>query len=557
MSADVEAYLSAHPLTQELPSPVRRRLTALASVVELAAGEVLVKQRDPGDAAYLIVQGRLTASVDGVDVGVVRPGETVGEMALLTGDPRSATVTARRASLAVRLGADDFVGVLADHPEVYRSLTQMLIGRLDRTLSGAQAGAGYGKVISISSHQPELGSALADHLLDCFSDQGVRAVLTSDDPEALRRLEVDHEAVIVTASVDRLARRARAFDKSVLVVDGRHPPQSTDHRPATDVVVVHHDDVVVPAGTHGYIDAAASIRHHHLRLGRADDGARFCRRLLDRERVLVLGGGGARGLAHLGTYRALSEAGVDIDAVVGVSAGALFAACIALDWSPEQAVERSTAILVDAGRLIDFTVPLVAISSGRRITEAIKNGYGPTVDLEDLWRPMTCVSADLSTLSARQHDTGRLWRALRASVAVPGVFPPLIEDDAILVDGGVVENLPVTRARALYPGATIISSEVGRRSEALSVDLPGDGIVGGWRSTWERLGRRRRTPSMVSLLYRLTALGGGATDNATGDIHITPNLEGIGIFDFAHGREAIEAGYQATKVALAESDLSS
>ena len=157
-------------------------------------------------------------------------------------------------------------------------------------------------------------------------------------------------------------------------------------------------------------------------------------------------------------------------------------------------------------------MPLVALSSGRRITEAIQEGYGSAVNLEDLWRPMTCVSADLSTLSVRQHERGRLWRALRASVAVPGVFPPLVEDDAILVDGGVVDNLPVARARSLYPGATIISSEVGRRNEALRVDMPGDGIVGGWRSTWDRVGRRRQTPSIVSLLYRLTALGGGATE---------------------------------------------
>jgi NTE family protein len=292
-----------------------------------------------------------------------------------------------------------------------------------------------------------------------------------------------------------------------------------------------------------------------VRAGRAGDIERLARRLLGREYVLVLGGGGARGLAHLGTYRALVEAGIPIDVVAGVSAGSLFAAGIAMDRSPDEAEELSLELLVDAGSLVDLTIPTVALSSGRRITERIQHAFGPETDMEDLWRPMFCVSADLTTLTAVVHRTGPLWRAIRATVGVPGVFPPLVEGEAVLVDGGVIDNLPVQRARRLYPRATIIASDVGRRHEQLRHNLPDDGIVPGWRSAWHRVVRRHRTPGLVTLLYRLTALGSGGDPGARGDIHIEHRLDGIGMFDFPKARPAIRAGYEQASAVLSATRL--
>ncbi|MGF1597186.1 MAG: patatin-like phospholipase family protein [Acidimicrobiales bacterium] len=560
---DPAEVLAGHPLTASLPLEVRARLAVGARMRALAPGEVLVEEGSPGDAAFLIVTGRLTASVGGRAVGTIGRDETVGEMSLITGAPRSATVTARRPSVVLVVRSADFAAVLADHPEAHRSLTRQLVARLDNTLRGRGDAAGHAAVMAVVGGDDPAVVPVVDVLVSALADGGADvARLGADRLDELAGLEVDHDVVVVAVPRADVATLVPLFDRVVAVARiGAAPAHLPDG--LTDLIVVHPDRTVVPAGTRRLLRPALAptpldadpLAHHHLRLGSTVDAARLARRLLGRERVLVLGGGGARGMAHLGAYRAVHEAGIELDAVVGVSAGAIFAACIALDWSPEEAVERSSAILIDAGRLVDFTAPLVALSSGRRVTEAIQNGFGIDVDLEDLWRPLMCLSADLTTLTVRYHRRGPLWRALRASVAVPGVFPPLIEGEAVLVDGGVVDNLPVTPARLLYPGATIISSDVGRRNEPMmTVELPPDGIVSGWRSLWHRVGRRRQTPTLVKLLYRLTALGGGAADLVEGDIHVCHELEGVGMFDFARARPAIEAGYQQTRAVLAADD---
>ncbi len=585
-TAEIASMLAAHPLTEPLDDAARRTLSSLAEVVDLESGEVLVRQGDPGDAAYLVIAGRLVATVDGRDMGMVGRGETVGEMALITGEARSATITARRWTRTLRLGAEDFAGVVAAHPEVYRRLTALLVERLRGTLIGRPSWVGHATVVGLAAADPLEAGRFARRLERALVGQGGRVATIdpvggtgTDHGEGgplvgagigheIYELETHNDVVLAVTSIDRLVGPSQRFDRTLLVVDAEGPVPALAEGRLDDLVLQQPDHVETPTGTSRWLDALAPKRHHHVRKDRGrnrdrghNSGAggdveveRLARRLLHRERVLVLGGGGARGLAHVGTYRALVESGIDFDAIVGVSAGAMLGAGMAMDWTPARSIEWSEQTLIEGGRIIDFTVPMVALSSGRRMTEGLRRSLGEHVDLEDLWRPLTCVSADLTSLSVRLDQRGPLWMAVRASVSVPGVFPPLLVGDAVLVDGGVIDNLPVDRARLLHPGATIISSDVGRRHEPLNVDLPPGGIVGGWQTTWDRIGRRRDTTSMVKLLYRLTALGGGAVSQSRGDVHIEHVLDGIGLFDFGSARPAIDIGYERTMAVLALTD---
>ncbi len=597
--AEIESMLAAHPLTEPLDPADRRTLSALVRVIDLESGEVLVHQGDVGDAAYLVVAGRMVATVDGRDMGVIGRGETVGEMALITDEARSATITARRWTRTLRLGAEDFAGVVAGHPEVHRRLNALLVERLRGTLIGRPAWVGHATVVGLAAVDSAAVVNFARRLERALAGQGGRVATidlghathtdTPTDPRTrtdsathtatathvgpgdrsavddamghhIYELETHNDVVLVVTSIDRLVGPGQRFDRTLLLVDADGPIPPLPAGRLDDLVLQQPGHVELPTGTSRWLDALAPTRHHHVRrdpVPGADGDVevdRLARRLLHRERVLVLGGGGARGLAHVGTYQALVASGIDFDAIVGVSAGAMFGAGMAMDWSPARSVEWSERTLIEGGRIIDFTVPMVALSSGRRLTEGLRDSLGEQVELEDLWRPLTCVSADLTSLTVRLDQRGPLWMAVRASVSVPGVFPPLLVGDAVLVDGGVIDNLPVDRARQLHPGATIISSDVGRRHEPLNVDLPAGGIVGGWQTTWDRVGRRRDTTSMVKLLYRLTALGGGATSQSRGEVHIEHVLDGIGLFDFGSARPAIDAGYERTMAVLARSD---
>ncbi len=556
---EVIAMLAGHPLTEPLGDDERRTLSSLAEVLVLEPGDVLVHQDDPGEAAYLVVAGRFEALVNGVPVGVVGRGETVGEMALITGEPRSATIVARRSSRVVRIDADDFAGVLASSPETYRRLNALLVDRLRGALDGRPSWVGRSTVVGIVATDDTRAKPFARRLADAVTGQGGRVAVvdadsTDDRGPALYDLETTADVVLIVAGIDDLARRSGTFDRTLLVVDADEAVPDLGPARATDLVLIHPEHVDQPRRTARWLDALAPDQHHHVRAESNRELGRVARRILHRERVLVLGGGGARGLAHLGTYQALIESEVDFDAVVGVSAGAIFGAAMALDWSPEKCLERSESMLIEGGRLVDFTAPMVALASGRQITERLQSGYGRSLDVEDAWRPLTCLSADLVTLSAHYHRRGPLWQAIRSSASVPGVFPPVPLGDAVLVDGGIIDNLPVARARTLYPGALIISSDVGRRSEPLHVDLPTGGFVGGWQTIWDRLAKQKDTPTMIKLLFRLTALGGGATETVTGDVHMEHVNDQIGLFDFAGGRPAIRAGYRLAMDVLADTD---
>jgi NTE family protein len=555
-SADVLTLLATHPFTSSLPDGVVARLAESARIVQVGAGEVVVREGEPGEDAYLVVGGRLVATVDGTVVGEIGRNETFGEMALLTGERRTATITVRRATTMVRIGASDFAQLLAEHPQAHRALATQLVQRLDRSQRG-RLDCGEPALIGVTGARPATVGALAADLAEALRRSGTRAdAMPVTDGLDLARIELDGPIALVHGTPAELDAHREELDRVLVVVDvaTERPASSMPtlfDGTTTELVLAHPASCSLPAATTAWLRSTSVSDHHHIRVGRADDMDRLVRRLMGREYVLVLGGGGARGLAHLGTYRALVEAGVPIDAVAGVSAGSLFAAGIAMDRSPDEAEETSLELLVDAGSLVDLTIPAVALSSGRRITERIQHAFGADTEMEDLWRPMFCVSADLTTLAPVVHRTGPLWRAIRATVGVPGVFPPLVEGEAVLVDGGVIDNLPVQRARRLYPRATIIASDVGRRHEQLRHDLPDDGIVPGWRSAWSQVMRRRRTPGLVTLLYRLTALGSGGDPNARGDIHIEHRLDGIGMFDFPKARPAIRAGYEQTVAVLA------
>ncbi len=138
----------------------------------------------------------------------------------------------------------------------------------------------------------------------------------------------------------------------------------------------------------------------------------------------MLSGGGARGFAHLGVIRALREARVPIDFVGGSSIGSIIAAGVAVGWSDDEMRMRYRRSFVDTNPVNDYTFPFVALTRGRKVSRLLQREYGDVL-IEDLRRPFFCISANLTTGRALEHRDGRLVDALRASVAIPGVMPPV------------------------------------------------------------------------------------------------------------------------------------
>jgi len=259
---------------------------------------------------------------------------------------------------------------------------------------------------------------------------------------------------------------------------------------------------------------------------------------------LVLSGGGARGFAHLGAIRALRESRVPIDAVGGCSMGAPIAGGVALDLADDEMIslaERSFH------KLLDYTVPVVALLKGERISKNIELSFGGW-DIEDLWLPYYCVSTNLTRSRLEVHRRGSAAQAIRASVAIPGVLPPVPVDGDLLVDGGVLNNMPAQTMRLDSTIGTVIAVDVAPQQGPRARSDFGTSVSGfrALRSTIRR--GPSDYPSVSSVLLRSMLTGAFHNQERTlrdgvVDLLVQMHLPGVGLLEFERAREVSATGY--------------
>jgi len=279
---------------------------------------------------------------------------------------------------------------------------------------------------------------------------------------------------------------------------------------------------------------------YHLRYGDKGDVERLARSIAGLSVALVLSGGGARGFAHIGVVKALQEAGVPFDLLGGVSMGAIVAAGLALEWDIAELTQRLRAGFVASNPLSDITIPLIALVRGRKVVKLLRSHFGQA-RIEDLPRPFFCISSDLTTGRVHEHCGGTLWRALRASSSLPGIVPPVIAHGHVLVDGGVMNNLPVDIMQRRRPGTLIASDVTG------DVDFSVRDSRYGEHSPWQLLRRRMRgTPSIIDILMRTGTLGSEAQRRLVrdeADLLFEPPLPDLNPLDWKSFDRAVAEGY--------------
>ena len=267
---------------------------------------------------------------------------------------------------------------------------------------------------------------------------------------------------------------------------------------------------------------------------------------------LVLAGGGARGFAHLGAIRALREAGVPLDLVGGTSMGAIIAAGVACGWHEEEHLARTRAAFVDNKPLTDVTLPLISLFRGRKVSKLLQEHFEDRA-VEDTWLPFYCVSTNLTASRVAVQRRGPLWRALRASVSIPGVMPPVVEAGEILVDGAVINHFPVDVMDLFGRGPVIGVDIAGGRALPAEVDSLDAGLV----TNFLRL-RGGKAPDIVSILTRAGTVSSTAQAKELRR-HVTlflePPLDSVDLLDWKSFERCIEIGYRHTAEVLETTDL--
>jgi predicted acylesterase/phospholipase RssA len=268
------------------------------------------------------------------------------------------------------------------------------------------------------------------------------------------------------------------------------------------------------------------------------DLGRLARRLAGRSVGLVLSSGGARGLAHVGVLEELSRSGLEIDRVGGCSMGAYIGGMLAMGMDPSEIYDRCRREFVARSPLGDYTVPAHSILRGERARAMLTRTFGD-ITIEELPREFFCVSCDLFSGEQVVHRTGSLRAAVEASMCLPGVFPPRPRNGMLLVDGGVLDSLPVEAMAATAEGP-VIAVDVGRRFQPPPP---------------RRLRRGRPAlPPLKETLARSIVLGSIDAANrarSRADVVIEPETGDCGMLEFSRLDDMVAAGREAARGQLA------
>ncbi|KAJ7103059.1 hypothetical protein B0H15DRAFT_810792 [Mycena belliarum] len=288
------------------------------------------------------------------------------------------------------------------------------------------------------------------------------------------------------------------------------------------------------------------------RLPHINDFSRLARRICGKSIGLVLGGGGARGISHLGLIRALEEYGIPIDHIGGTSIGAFVGGLYAREGDILSASGRAKQFSSRMGNiwriLSDVTYPLVAYTTGHEFNRGIYKAFYD-LHIEDMWLPFFCNTTNIITSQMEIHDNGYAWRFIRASMTLVGLLPPLCNNGGMLVDGGYVDNLPVSTMFSMG-ASSVFACDVGGLDDNTPRNF-GDTVSGWWLliNRWNPFSNAHLIPPITEIQSRLAYVSSVKTleeAKATrGCLYIAMPVQEYGTLQFGKFEELQTKGYNA------------
>jgi NTE family protein len=569
---NLRALFAALPLLRDLDGDFLDGITREIEWFSLPAGATLFSAGQSVDGLYVVVNGALgvySVRPGGGSqlAGRILAGETVGETDVITGRDRSVTVVSLHDTEVARLSVSTFEKLVATHPQTLRHVVKVVTSRLEALQHGGTHPRVAPKSLVVVPNGPDVDAArFATTLAQCLRQMGrteiVLSSLANDQTSHwFHRLERANDFVVYVSDSQPsnwsklCLRRA---DIALLLARNQSPPRAwrvfdanydIDAAARPVEIVLLSDGSRCTQTSRRWITQHSSRRHHHIRC--PADIARVARLVTGRALAVVLSGGGARGFAQIGVMRALQAANLPVDAIGATSIGAIIGAGWAAGWTYPEMKERVYRSFVSTNPIGDYTLPFVSLVAGRRVNRLLRAEFGET-HIEDLPLPYFCVSANLTNGQAAVHRSGPLWLWLRASVAIPGVLPPIFAQRQVHVDGATINNLPVDIMRDSLDAA-IVAVDVGAdrtfETNAEMTEVPHI-----WRLLpWLR--RERPRVNILQILLRSGMINSAASTIAQrelADLVLKPPLERIDLLDWKAFDRAIELGYRYASEVLDE-----
>ncbi|RME45000.1 MAG: hypothetical protein D6791_11750 [Chloroflexi bacterium] len=557
--------------------------------VRVADGDWLVHEHDAVDGLYILLSGRLQHVASGEVVDESEAGDIIGAPQLIAGLPWNSGLQAMHESTLARLRPELFERLLQQLPSALRPLSGIAISSLqiiieqsfdtDALVTIAVIPLTSTDVVTEFSHR--LVAELEKHgkslflnseMVDAASTRPRWSQIPADDPWQVRLtawldgLEARYRFVVYQTDYDagEWSRRAIQRAEYLLLVDeaGGDPGLSDIEQRLVDaktletvrrrvLVLLHENTSAASRGARHWLSLRNMEDVQHIRRHRPEDLGRLARFLSGRSMGIVFGGGGARGFAHIGVVKAFEEIGFPLDFVGGTSAGGMAAASVALGQDSQSMRETVLEILIRNNPFKSYTLPLMSLVRQQIMDGLYRSIWGDT-EIADLWLPYFSIAADITAAEMVVQRSGKVWEAVRATQSLPGIVVPLIRDGHLLIDGGVIDNVPVDTMQALNRGPVVavnVSPEEDLQSNFGYNELP---------SPWQVLKSRLfpfadtiRTFTIADVMVRsivVNSLSRRAEAQEKADLWLNPPVSAFGLLELTEQAldALIEIGYEHT-----------
>lgn len=560
------AFLRNVPVLAGMPDELLERLSDELKVVQVSAGDFIMREGEAADSLFIVRSGRIEVLDEGppeVLIRMLRRGDVIGELALLRQGTRSASVRARRDAELLELGRDAFEALIQEAPSFALGLTRAMGAQLAASRAPVVSATPPRTIAVVGLDDAAPATEIAEELADALQAHGTVARLVGGDLATIDQAEREVNRVVMRCEPepDGTWTELCVREAHLVVAVSTGVPSAEWRRKAT---ALQGCELLVlgPAVQEAVIEDLQPREVQVIADRAARGGAieSLARRLAGRSFGVVLSGGGARALAHLGVVEELRAAGLHIDRVGGVSLGSLVAATTAAGFTTDGMYEAFKRAFVDNNPSNDFVPPAYSLIRGAKVRRLLGEAFEDR-RIEELPLRFFCVSCDLVAREAVVHRYGPVVDALYPSLAIPGVFPPVAtEDGQLLVDGGVLDNLPVATMARKGEGPVIAVDVTGRMGPFKRAERRGMAHVG--RPLRRALtGDESDIPHLGETIVRTVMVGSIDTVAAArlhADLVITPQVEGIGLMDWKTLPRVAELGRQAARAALeAHPDLAS
>jgi NTE family protein len=421
------AFLRNVPVLAGLPDELLERLAGQVNDVRVHAGAWIMREGEPADSMFIVRSGRLEVLQEGPPetlIRILRRGDVLGELALLRTETRSASVRACRDAELVELGRAEFEALIREAPSFALGLTRAMGERLAASRMPVVA-ATPPKTIAVVGLDPGAPTAaIAEALADGTSPYGPVARLAGGELATIDQAERDAERVVLHGGHDPADEWAElcVHEADLVVAVTTGVPEAGWLRKTT---ALHGCELLVlGSSVAGRMLDLLQPREVQVVAQRSQQRKALeltVRRIAGRALGIVLSGGGARALAHIGALEELRTAGLQFDRVAGVSLGALVAAAVAAGFGSVETFAAAKRYFLDTNPSNDFVLPVYSLIRGAKTRRLLHEAFGER-RIEELPLRFFCVSCDLVTREMVLHRTGPVADAVMRALRSPACF---------------------------------------------------------------------------------------------------------------------------------------